>query len=157
MPSPNAAVGKLFVAAEVAGAGGGGAALCLITTFLADTIFNSMIFFSQNKPPPIFSEGVILNIIGYCGVFFALGFAGALIAAGFFTAGLRGFFTGSGTTTLVTKSGLLVLVAHCSGVSLCRPTQNPVALRPQPHLGGSLAGTYGIGVVAAGGSNLYGA
>ena len=116
-----------------------------------------MIFFSQNKPPLVFSEGVILNLVGYCGVFFARGFADALIAAGFFTAGLRGFFTGSGTTTLVTKSGLLVLVAHCSGVSLCRPTQNPVALRPQPHLGGSLAGVNGIGVVAAGGSNLYGA
>ena len=116
-----------------------------------------MIFFSQNKPPLIFSEGVILNQAGYCGVFLARGLAGALITAGFGAAALRGFFTDSGTTTLVTKSGLLVLVAHCSGVSLCRPTQYPVALRPQPHLGGSLAGVNGIGVVAAGGSNLYGA
>ena len=53
--------------------------------------------FSQNKPPLVFSEGVILNLSGYFGVFLARGFAGALvagavIAAGFFTAGLRGFF-----------------------------------------------------------------
>jgi hypothetical protein len=42
-----------------------------------------MIFFSQNKPPLLFSEGVILNLVGYCGVFLARGLAGALIAAGF--------------------------------------------------------------------------
>jgi hypothetical protein len=118
-----------------------------------------MIFFSQNKPPPIFSEGVILNLVGYCEVFFARGFAGALITAGFFTAGLRGFFSGrAGSATIFpTMSGLLGWLAQASGESLCRPTQYPVALRPQPHRGGSLAGTYGIGVVAAGGSNLYGA
>ena len=130
MAMPNAAVGKLFVAAEGAVAGGSGAAaLCLITTFLAATIFNSMIFFSQNKPPPIFSEGVILNLVGYCEVFFARGFAGALIAAGFFTAGLRGFFAGA-----------------ASGVGEVSTTN-----------GGVVNGTYGIGVVSAGGSNLYGA
>ena len=162
MPRPNAAVGILFVAAEGAGAGGGGgAALCLITTFLAATIFDSMIFFSQNKPPLLFSEGVILDLSGYYGVFLARGFAGALtagaLAAAGFLAKVRFFFTGSGTTTFVTESGLSVLVAHCSGESLCRPTQYPVGLRPHPHLGGSLARTYGIGVVSAGGSNLYGA
>ena len=100
MPRPNAAVGKLFVAAEGAGAGGGGgAALCLITTFLAATILDSMIFFSQNKPPLVFSEGVILNLIGYCGVFFARGFfsAGALITAGFFFSGAAGGSTVTGT------------------------------------------------------------
>jgi hypothetical protein len=115
-----------------------------------------MIFFSQNKPPLVFSEGVILNLTGYCGFFLARGLAGALIAAGFFTAGLRGFFAGrAGSATIFpTMSGLLGWLAQASGDSLCRPTQYPVALRPQPHLGGSLAGTYGSGVVAAGGSNL---
>ena len=100
MAMPNAAVGKLFVAAEGAGAGGGGAALCLITTFLAATIFDSMIFFSQNKPPLIFSEGVILNLTGYFVVFFdRAGFfsAGAETTADFFTAGLRGFLAGATT------------------------------------------------------------
>ena len=91
-----------------------------------------MIFFSQNKPPPIFSEGVILNLSGYSGVFLTLGFAGALatgaFAAGFlakvcfFFAGAAGTGVGSGTN--FTSGG---------------------------------SGTYGIGVVAAGGSNLYGA
>jgi hypothetical protein len=116
--------------------------------------------FSQNKTPLVFSEGVILNLTGYCGVFFARGFAGffsagALIAAGFGAAALRGFFAGrAGSATIFpTMSGLLGWLAHCSGDSLCRPTQYPVALRPQPHLGGSLAGTYGSDVVAAGGSN----
>jgi len=130
---PNAAVGKLFVAAEGAGGGGGGggAALCLITTFLDATILDSMIFFSQNKPPLVFSEGVILNLIGYCGVFLIRGFfsAGALIAAGFFTK-VRFFFSGAAGGSTVTGTGVVAA-------------------------GGS--GTYGIGVVAAGGSNLYGA
>jgi len=91
-----------------------------------------MIFFSQNKTPLVFSEGVILNLTGYCGVFFALGLAGffsagAAITAGFFTK-VRFFFAG-------TASG--------------------VGSGPNFTSGG--AGTYGIGVVAAGGSNLYGA
>jgi hypothetical protein len=118
-----------------------------------------MIFFSQNKPPLLFSEGVILNLVGYCGVFLARGFAGALIAAGFGAAALRGFFSGrAGSATIFpTMSGLLGWLDQASGDSLCRPTQYPVELRPHPHLGGSLAETYGIGVVSAGGSNLYGA
>ena len=131
MPNPNAAVGKLFVVAEGAGAGGD-AALCLRTTFLVATIFNSMIFFSQNKPPLIFSEGVILYQAGYSGVFFALGLAGffsagALTTAGFFTK-VRFFLAGA-----------------ASGVG------------SGPNFTSGGAGTYGIGVVAAGGSNLYGA
>jgi hypothetical protein len=56
-----------------------------------------MIFFSQNKPPLVFSEGVIRNLTGYSGVFFARDFAGALIAAGFFSAALRGFLAGAGS------------------------------------------------------------
>ena len=93
-----------------------------------------MIFFSQNKPPLIFSEGVILNIIGYCEVFLARGFAGffsagALITAGFFTK-VRFFFSGAAGGSTVTGTGVVAV-------------------------GGS--GTYGIGVVATGGSNLYGA
>jgi hypothetical protein len=89
--------------------------------------------FSQNKPPPIFSEGVILNIIGYCEVFLARGFAGffsagAGITAGFFTK-VRFFFS-----TAAFGAGAV-------------STAN----------GGVVNGTYGSGVVAAGGSNLYGA
>jgi hypothetical protein len=55
-------------------------------------------FFSQNKPPLVFSEGVILDLIGYYGVFFARGFVGALAvvlaAAGFF-AKVCFFFAGA--------------------------------------------------------------
>jgi hypothetical protein len=91
-----------------------------------------------------------------------LGLAGALIAAGFFAATgffTAGFFAGlAGSATIFpTMSGLLGWLDHASGDSLCNPTHSPVELRPQPHLGGSLAGTYGIGVVAAGASTLYGA
>jgi hypothetical protein len=91
-----------------------------------------MMFFSQNKPPLVFSEGVILDLSGYYGVFFALGFAGALAAGALAAAGFLAkvcfFFAGA-------ASGV------GSGSSFTS--------------GGS--GTYGIGVVAAGGSNLYGA
>jgi hypothetical protein len=95
----------------------------------------------------------------YCGVFLALGLAGALIAAGFFAAAgffTAGFFAGF-ATIFPTVAGLLGWSAQASGESLCSPTQNPVELRPQPHLGGSLAGVNGIGVVAAGSGILYGA
>jgi hypothetical protein len=93
-----------------------------------------MIFFSQNKPPLVFSEGVILNLVGYCGVFLARGFAGffsagAAITAGFF-AKVRFFFSGAAGGSTATGTGVGAV-------------------------GGS--GTYGIGVVAAGSSNLYGA
>jgi hypothetical protein len=96
----------------------------------------------------------------YWAVFLARGLAGALIAAGVFgAAALRGFFAGrAGSATIFpTMSGLLGWLAQASGDSLCRPTQYPVGLRPHPHRGGSVAGTYGIGVISAGGSNLYGA
>jgi hypothetical protein len=92
-----------------------------------------MIFFSQNKPPLVFSEGVIRNLTGYCGVFLALGLAGALIAAALAAAGFLAkvcfFFAGAAGTGVGSGPGFTS--------------------------GGS--GTYGIGVVAAGGSNLYGA
>jgi hypothetical protein len=100
--------------------------------------------------------------VGYCGVFLTLGFAGDLIAAGFFAAAgffTAGFFAGrAGSATIFpTVAGLLGCSAQASGLSLCNPTQNPVELRPQPHLGGSFAGTNGIGVVTAGSGTLYGA
>jgi hypothetical protein len=89
--------------------------------------FSCYDIFSQNKPPPVFSEGVILNLTVYCAGFLARGFAGFFSTGAADTAGflakVRFFFTGSGTTTFVTESGLSVLVAHCSGESLCRPTQ----------------------------------
>jgi hypothetical protein len=164
IPNPNAAVGKLFVAAEGA-AGGGTTTLCLRTTFLVATIFNSIIFLVKINPHWYLSEGVILNLVGYCGVFLALGLAGALIAAGFglatafgsagFFTNVRFFFSGrAGSATIFpTVAGLLGWSAQASGESLCSPTQNPVELRPQPHLGGSLAGVE----TAAGVSILYGA
>jgi len=77
------------------------------------------------------SEGVILYHTGYSGVFLALGFAGAL-AAGALAAG---FFA----------KVCFFLAGAASGVGS----------GPNFTSGGS--GTYGIGVVAAGGSNLYGA
>jgi hypothetical protein len=133
MAMPTAAVGKLFVAAEGAGAGGSGAAFGLRTTFLVATIFNSMMFFSQNKPPLVFSEGVILDLSGYYGVFFALGFAGALAAGALAAAGFLAkvcfFFAGAAGTGVG------------SGTNFTR--------------GGS--GTYRSVVISAGGSNLYGA
>jgi hypothetical protein len=87
-----------------------------------------------------------------------LGLAGALIAAGFFaTAGFftAGFFAGLAGSAAIfsTVAGLLGCSAQASGLSLCNPTQNPVELRPQPHLGGSFAGVE----TAAGASILYGA
>jgi len=87
--------------------------------------------FSQNKPPPIFSEGVILNLVGYCGDFLARGLAGALaagaLAAGFL-AKVRFFFS-----------------AAAAGVGS----------GPNFTSGGS--GTYGIGVISGcgAGSNLW--
>jgi len=100
--------------------------------------------------------------VGYCGVFLTLGLAGALIAAGFFAAAgffTAGFFAGfAGSATIFpTVPGLLGCSAQASGESLCNPTQKPDTLRPQPHLGGWLAGVDGIGVDAAGSGILYGA
>ena len=92
-----------------------------------------MMFFSQNKPPLVFSEGVILDLSGYYGVFLARGFAGALTAGALAAAGFLAkvcfFFAGAAGTG--------------------------VGSGPSFTIGGS--GIYGIGVVAAGGSNLYGA
>jgi hypothetical protein len=126
-----------------------------------------MIFFSQNKPPLLFSEGVILNLVGYCGGFLTLGLGVALIAAGFglaTAAGSAGFlvnvrFFFADLSVISTAPGLMVacLAAQASGESLCNPTQNPVELRPQPHFGGSLAGVNGIGMAAIGSGTLYGA
>jgi hypothetical protein len=87
-----------------------------------------------------------------------LGRAGALIAAGFFAATgffTAGFFAGRAGSAAIfpTVAGLLGCSAQVSGLSLCNPTQNPVELRPQPHLGGSFAG----GEITAGASTLYGA
>jgi hypothetical protein len=73
-----------------------------------------MIFFSQNKPPLLFSEGVILNLVGYCGVFLARGFAGFSptgAAAGFGAAALRGFLTGAGSGEISTATGGVVSAA----------------------------------------------
>jgi len=91
-----------------------------------------------------------------------LGLAGAVIAAGFFAAAgflATGFCAGRAGSAVIfpTVAGLLGCSAQASGESLCNPTQNPVELRPQPHLGGSFAGINEIGVVAAGASILYGA
>jgi hypothetical protein len=89
-----------------------------------------MIFFSQNKPPLLFSGGVILDLSGYYGVFLARGFAGALAAdalaaTGFFSK-VRFFFSAAafGAGAVSTANG------------------------------GS--GTYGIGVVFTSGSTLTG-
>jgi hypothetical protein len=78
--------------------------------------------------------------------------AGFFAAAGFFTAG---FFVGRADPAAIfpAVAGLLGCSAQASGLSLCNPTQNPVELRPQPHLGGSFAG----GEITAGASTLYGA
>jgi hypothetical protein len=74
-----------------------------------------VIFFSQNKPPLLFSEGVILNLVGYCGVFLARGLAGALIAAGFGAAALRGFLTGAGSGEISTATGGVCVVSAAGG------------------------------------------
>jgi len=73
-----------------------------------------VIFFSQNKPPLLFSEGVILNLVGYCGVFLARGFAGfppTGAAAGFGAAALRGFLTDAGSGEISTATGGVVSAA----------------------------------------------
>jgi hypothetical protein len=70
-----------------------------------------MIFFSQNKPPLVFSEGVIRNLTGYCGFFLARGLAGALLTTGFGAAALRGFLAGAGSGEISTATGGVVSAA----------------------------------------------
>jgi hypothetical protein len=90
----------------------------------------------------------------YLACFLALGFLGAAVmAAGFLTADfLAGCFSAAdflGAVVLAAGlTGLSGCAAHSSAVNLCRPTQYPVTLRPQPHLAGSVAGGTMTGVTA---------
>jgi hypothetical protein len=102
-----------------------------------------MIFFSQNKPPPIFSEGVILNLSGYYGVFFARGFAGVFAVAGFF-AKVCFFFAGAAAGTGAGSGTYGIgVISGCGTGSILIGTGQP--------------GCPGWCVVELGGSTLYGA
>jgi hypothetical protein len=92
-------------------------------------------------------------LVVYCAGFFVrrVGvFGAALITAGVFLtgAGLAGVFLtgacldGAGLAGIfligaAAFAGLSECDAHSSAVSLCKPTHNPVELRPHPHLAGS--------------------